>query len=190
MMRGAQRLAQPGVYLGVGGGADPVIFASQYSTGRQRSETFVLSMAGDIIGASTFESFIANDKPFLVRYDGSFYFPAVRTYAETTFGGDFATPTDYLDPLIQQNLAKGDNFIFAGQLLECELVVRHVLVERLDHVVAVAKRLGDRVERGVAQQGPKFAEWRRQGDGKGLVIYLLQARQHFGGRHDFGVGRV
>lgn len=30
-------------------GADPVIFASQYSTGRQRSETFVLSIAGDIL---------------------------------------------------------------------------------------------------------------------------------------------
>ena len=33
----------------------------------------------------------------------------MQTLPETTFGGDFATPTDYLDPLIQQNLA-GDNF--------------------------------------------------------------------------------
>ena len=37
-------------------------------------------------------------------------FPIVQTLPETTFGGDFATPTDYLDPLIQQNLSKGDNF--------------------------------------------------------------------------------
>ena len=38
----------PVVYVAPGG-ADPVIFAAQYSTGRQRSETFVLSTAGDII---------------------------------------------------------------------------------------------------------------------------------------------
>ena len=29
---------------------------------------------------------------------------------ETTFGGDFPTPTDYLDPLIRDNLAKPGNF--------------------------------------------------------------------------------
>jgi microcin C transport system permease protein len=34
----------------------------------------------------------------------------VQTLPETTFGGDFPTPTDYLDPLIRENLSKGDNF--------------------------------------------------------------------------------
>ena len=41
---------------------------------------------------SLFAELIANDRPLLVRYDGAFYFPIVRDYPETTFGGDFATP--------------------------------------------------------------------------------------------------
>jgi len=44
--------------------------------------------------------FIANDRPLLVRYDGSFYFPAARYYPETTFGGDFEAEADYRDPYI------------------------------------------------------------------------------------------
>jgi microcin C transport system permease protein len=41
---------------------------------------------------------IANDRPLLIRYDGHFYFPVVRFYPETTFGGIFETATDYRDP--------------------------------------------------------------------------------------------
>ena len=40
---------------------------------------------------SLFANFIANDQPFLVKYDGRFYFPALFAYPETTFGGDFET---------------------------------------------------------------------------------------------------
>jgi microcin C transport system permease protein len=45
--------------------------------------------------------FIANDKPLLIRYDGSFYIPVLIAYPETTFGGDFETEGDYRDPFIQ-----------------------------------------------------------------------------------------
>jgi len=34
----------------------------------------------------------------------------VKDYPETTFGGDFATPTDFLDPFIQQKLAEPGNW--------------------------------------------------------------------------------
>jgi ABC-type microcin C transport system permease subunit YejE/ABC-type dipeptide/oligopeptide/nickel transport system ATPase component len=55
-----------------------------------------------------FAEFVANDKPFLVYYDGSFYTPIFRTYAETTFGGEFATEADYRDPyLIEKIQDKG-----------------------------------------------------------------------------------
>src|SRR5947209_15931567 len=37
---------------------------------------------------SLFAEFIANDRPFYVRYDGKSYFPVVASYPETTFGGD------------------------------------------------------------------------------------------------------
>lgn len=51
---------------------------------------------------SLFAEFIANDKPFMVKYDGGFYFPAVKTYSETSFGGDFETEADYRDPYLQK----------------------------------------------------------------------------------------
>jgi microcin C transport system permease protein len=45
--------------------------------------------------------FVANDRPLLIRYDGRFYFPVVRAYPETTFGGVFETPADYTDPEVR-----------------------------------------------------------------------------------------
>jgi microcin C transport system permease protein len=43
---------------------------------------------------------IANDRPLLVRYDGDFYFPALKLHPETTFGGIFETEADYTDPAV------------------------------------------------------------------------------------------
>jgi microcin C transport system permease protein len=63
-----------------------------------------------IVILSLFAEVISNDKPLLVRYNGELYFPMVQSYPETTFGGDFASETDFLDPFIRQQLAKGDNF--------------------------------------------------------------------------------
>jgi microcin C transport system permease protein len=59
---------------------------------------------------SLFAEAISNDKPLLVRYNGEFYFPLVQSYPETVFGGDFETQTDFHDPFIRAQLAKGDNF--------------------------------------------------------------------------------
>ena len=53
---------------------------------------------------------VSNDRPLLVRYDGQWYFPLVRDYPETTFGGDFATPADYLDPFVRQRITEGGNW--------------------------------------------------------------------------------
>ena len=44
--------------------------------------------------------FIANDRPLVVRFDGSFYFPVLATYPETAFGGDFETEAEYRDPFV------------------------------------------------------------------------------------------
>ncbi|MEM6617415.1 MAG: ABC transporter permease [Pseudomonadota bacterium] len=49
-----------------------------------------------------FAELIANDKPFLIRYDGAFYTPIFDVYAETEFGGDFETEADYRDPFVQE----------------------------------------------------------------------------------------
>ena len=53
---------------------------------------------------------ISNDKPLVVRHDGQLYFPLVKTYSEKTFGGDFETETDYLDPFIRDRFAKDGNW--------------------------------------------------------------------------------
>lgn len=44
--------------------------------------------------------FIANDKPLVVYFDSELYFPVVKTYPETVFGGDFDTEADYRDEFI------------------------------------------------------------------------------------------
>ena len=54
---------------------------------------------------SLFAELIANDRPFLIKFDGKLYFPAFINYAETTFGGDFETSADYRDPYLQKLIA-------------------------------------------------------------------------------------
>lgn len=52
--------------------------------------------------------FVANDRPLLVRYEGTFYTPFVSFYSEKTFGGDFETEANYKDPYVQDLIkAKG-----------------------------------------------------------------------------------
>jgi microcin C transport system permease protein len=52
---------------------------------------FAFTMCADVI---------ANDRPLLVDYDGRFYFPILRAYPETTFGGVLPTEADYRDPAV------------------------------------------------------------------------------------------
>ena len=60
-----------------------------------------------LFALSLLAELIANDRPILVKYEGSLYAPIVKDYPETTFGGDFPTPTDYLDPDIKKTFSKG-----------------------------------------------------------------------------------
>ena len=52
---------------------------------------FILSLGSE---------FIANDRPLFISHDGSWYVPAINTYAETQFGGEFETAADYRDPFV------------------------------------------------------------------------------------------
>lgn len=54
-----------------------------------------------LIALSCIAEFIANDRPVLVIYDGGWYFPVVKDYPETAFGGDFDTAADYRDPVVK-----------------------------------------------------------------------------------------
>ncbi|NLJ12010.1 MAG: ABC transporter permease [Gammaproteobacteria bacterium] len=54
---------------------------------------FILSLGAE---------FIANDKPLLVEYDGALYFPVLKRYPETTFGGEFPLQANYKSPYIKE----------------------------------------------------------------------------------------
>jgi microcin C transport system permease protein len=63
---------------------------------------FVLSLGAE---------FIANDKPFLVKHEGRYYFPVLTTYAETAYGGEFETAADYRDPYLQKLIAEKGGYM-------------------------------------------------------------------------------
>ena len=63
-----------------------------------------------LVVASLFAEVLSNDRPLVVRYEGQTYFPLVNDYPETTFGGDFESNTDYLDPFIRERITTGDNW--------------------------------------------------------------------------------
>ena len=60
---------------------------------------FVLSLGAE---------FIANDKPLVVRFDGDWYFPVLKRYPETDFGGEFPLQANYKSPYIQELIAEKD----------------------------------------------------------------------------------
>ncbi|WPD21044.1 MAG: ABC transporter permease [Candidatus Electrothrix scaldis] len=64
-----------------------------------------------LFGLSLFAEVLSNDKPLLVKYEGSYYFPLLKAYPETVFGGIFDTETDYRDPYILEKLSTDGNTI-------------------------------------------------------------------------------
>ncbi|OGB23197.1 MAG: peptide ABC transporter permease [Burkholderiales bacterium RIFCSPLOWO2_02_FULL_57_36] len=63
-----------------------------------------------LFAISLLAEFVSNDKPLIVRYNGQTMFPIVTTYSEKTFGGDFDTQADYLDPFIRDQFSKNGNW--------------------------------------------------------------------------------
>lgn len=64
-----------------------------------------------LFGMSLFAEILSNDKPLLVYYEGSLYVPVLNVYPETTFGGDFETESDYVDPYVKDLLNKNGNWV-------------------------------------------------------------------------------
>ena len=63
---------------------------------------FTLSLGAELI---------ANDKPLAVRYDGEWYVPVFKRYAETTFGGEFPLQANYKSPYIRDLIAAKDGWM-------------------------------------------------------------------------------
>lgn len=65
---------------------------------------------GALVFVSVIAPCIANQKPLFIYHEGRAYFPIFVDYPETTFGGDFESFTDYLDPYVSDVLLK-DSFV-------------------------------------------------------------------------------
>lgn len=77
-----------------------------------RRDFWSLMIFAVLYGLSLFAEFIANDRPILVQYQGSYYTPIFNFYPETEFGGDFRTEAVYRDVEVQC-------LIISGGLQDC-----------------------------------------------------------------------
>lgn len=77
---------------------------------RNRLGYWSLVLFSLLVVLSLFAELLSTDKPLVVRYEGQTYFPVARDYSEKTFGGDFETPADYLDPFIRERITSGGNW--------------------------------------------------------------------------------
>lgn len=58
-----------------------------------------------------FAEVLSNDKPLIVSYEGEYYFPVLKAYPETMFGGDFETEADYTDDFVRRQLTSKGNWM-------------------------------------------------------------------------------
>ena len=66
-----------------------------------------------LYGTSLLGDVVSNDKPLFVEYKGGWYFPLVRAYPDTTFGGGLPTEADYHDPFTQEEIKRaGGTIVF------------------------------------------------------------------------------
>jgi len=63
-----------------------------------------------LLAVSTAAELVSNDRPLFARYNGEWFFPMLQNQPETRFGGDFATPTEWHDPLIGEQFGRDGNF--------------------------------------------------------------------------------
>jgi microcin C transport system permease protein len=77
---------------------------------RNRLGLWSLWLFGAMVVLSLGAELLSNDRPLVVYYQGTTYFPIVKDYPEQTFGGDFPTPTDYLDPFIRDRITRDGNW--------------------------------------------------------------------------------
>ena len=63
-----------------------------------------------LIAFSLAAPLISNEHPLLASYQGKLYMPILSNSPETEFGGDFPTPTDWLDPFIEGKFAEPGNW--------------------------------------------------------------------------------
>ncbi len=62
---------------------------------------FAISMMAELV---------SNNRPLVASYHGQLLFPLLHDYSDKSFGGDFDSPADYLDPFIRDQFQKDGNW--------------------------------------------------------------------------------
>ncbi len=60
---------------------------------------------------SLFSEILCNDKPYIVSFNGNFYFPIFQFYPEKEFGGKYLTETDYVNLNSSDSFTNGNNWM-------------------------------------------------------------------------------
>ncbi|MGA2551684.1 MAG: ABC transporter permease [Burkholderiaceae bacterium] len=63
-----------------------------------------------LLVVSAISPLLSNERPLIARYNGNLYFPVIHNPPETTFGGEFLSATDWLDPFVKEQFAKDGNW--------------------------------------------------------------------------------
>ncbi|MBT5414333.1 MAG: ABC transporter permease [Rhodospirillaceae bacterium] len=102
-MTGAESLSAPRRFLGLT--ITPLTRRRLYNFRRNRRGFWALWIFLALFAVTLPAEFIANDKPFLISYDGALYMPIFKSYPETAFGGEFLTEAEYTDPFVEDLIA-------------------------------------------------------------------------------------
>lgn len=78
---------------------------------RNRLGYVSLWVLGLLILGSLLSPLLSNEAPLLAYYDGHLYFPILKNPSDRTLGGDFDTPTDWLDPFTEDQFRKPGNWV-------------------------------------------------------------------------------
>ncbi|MBT5818050.1 MAG: ABC transporter permease [Proteobacteria bacterium] len=70
-----------------------------------------LWIVSTMIFLSLFAELLANDKPLVLGYNGSLYFPVLASHPETTFGGIFETEAEYTALDVREMIEAGDGWM-------------------------------------------------------------------------------
>ncbi len=77
--------------------------ARRWQTFKSFKRSYVsLVLLSLIFFITLFAEVLCNQRPLIAYYKDTLYFPILKAYPETTFGGVFDTEADYLDPTVAQ----------------------------------------------------------------------------------------
>jgi microcin C transport system permease protein len=150
-----------------------------------------------LLAVSTFAELISNDRPLIARYQGALYSPMFANPAETTFGGDFGTPTDWKDPFIIEQFAIAGNWALVTLNPHSATSVNYFAKNQSPAPPSAENRLGtdndgrDMIARLI--YGFRVSIWfafalTLVGTAMGIAAGALQG--YFGGRIDLGMQRL